>query len=268
MHEWVFVLWRVAAACLVSLGLSLLAMLTVKRLGVELKDMNSRSNPKVLAVAGFFNLLFLAAVAVLLHVGDGAPFSVLGFSLTWRSIGLAAAVLAGTPITACLFVILLQKKGTIAARRNPDFWKSLRRDPVLPLAFAVLFIAALQEEVLFRGYFAFAMRAYGWVTVMLVSALAFTAWHFLTNRATLFQTLDWLLGGLMLFYVYHATGSVTAAALVHFSRNAANVLIFNIAGSGGWWRFDKPVPPAWKTVYTLVHSVLAAGLAYWLFCPF
>jgi membrane protease YdiL (CAAX protease family) len=129
------------------------------------------------------------------------------------------------------------------------------------LALVVLLIAALQEEILFRGYLTYILKPYSFLMALLGSTLLFTAWHFLTNKVTLYQTIDWLLGGVMLFIVYWLSGSVWVVSLIHFGRNLTNVVVFDIGGTGAVVKYHQPVMPAQKTTYTVAHSLVLLLLA-------
>lgn len=123
-------------------------------------------------------------------------------------------------------------------------------------AFFVLIIAALQEEILFRGYLSVLLIRYGFFFALIVSTIIFTAWHFITNKANIFQVIDWFVGGALLFYIYHGTGSIWVATAVHFSRNFANVIIFDIAGTSSLLKLKSPVRPHFKSMYTIIASLL------------
>jgi len=52
------VISRLLIVILISVVLSVFAMQTIKLTGADLKDFKQRNKPSVLAIAGFFNLLF------------------------------------------------------------------------------------------------------------------------------------------------------------------------------------------------------------------
>ena len=137
------------------------------------------------------------------------------------------------------------------------------------LALLVLFVAALQEEILFRGYLAYILMPFGFLYALLFSTALFTLWHFITNKVNVFQIIDWILGGIMLFYIYWLSGSIWVSAVVHFSRNFTNVLIFNISGKNSIISYEEPLTPPLKTLYTILYSllVISFGLAYYHFFP-
>ena len=252
---------HIVVVSVISIVLSLLALVAIQYSGVDLKDFRQRTHPRVLLIAGGFNLLFIGAVAILMNLWDHQHLSVLGFTLGYPDLvfvvsGLALSLFLGTG-----FVWLLHSRRQINIAWNPSFGRNTVASVKWWLALAILLIAALQEEILFRGYFTYILKPYGFWMVLLVSTLLFTAWHFLTNRVTLFQTIDWLLGGVMLFIVYWLSGSVWVVTLIHFSRNLTNVVVFDIGDTGGVVKYHQPVTPVQKTMYTIAHSLVLLLLA-------
>ena len=260
------VVLRLAVVTLAAIALSVLAMLAVKLAGVDLKDAKQRTAPRVLAIAGLFNLLFIAAVAVILRSWDHQSLSILGFSFGINGLVFVLAAFLLTGGLALLYVWSLHSLGIIRISWSGDpYPKDLRGLTRLFFGFLILFIAALQEEILFRGYFSFALLRYGFLWALAISTVVFTLWHFLTNRVSLFQSVDWLLGGIMLYTLYWLSGSVWVAALVHFSRNFTNITVFNISSSNSLIAFHKPVTPAYKTLYTALYSCILILAGYFWF---
>lgn len=253
---------RIAAVSAISLILSVLAMLVAKSLGVDLKDTRQRLHPKLLITAALFNLLFIVAVALVLWFWDHAPLRILGFAIDGYRLMFIALALAITLALALAYVWALHRKGQLKIGWAKDYFKTPNAG--MWLGMGVLFIAALQEEIMFRGYFGFVLLPFGFYYALLISSLIFTIWHFLTNKVNLFQAIDWLLGGIMLFYIYWLSESIWVAAMVHFSRNLTNVLVFNIADKHSLVSYKEPISPRQKTLFTLLHSILmiVLGLLY------
>ena len=256
---------RILAASGLSVVLSILALVAVRSTGVDLKDFRNRNRPAVLAIAAFFNLLFILSVALLLRIWDQQPLSTLGFKTgkrDWLFAAFAMLVSVGLGM-GWVTVLHRMKLLHLEPLKNRPF--SNRSWYAELLALVVLFIAALQEEILFRGYFSFVLLPYGFFYAMVISAILFTVWHFLTNRAGMFQVLDWLIGGIMLFYIYFISGSVWVAALVHFSRNLTNVLVFNITGTSYLFSYEEPMKPSLKSAYTILYSILLMACGHFFF---
>jgi membrane protease YdiL (CAAX protease family) len=255
---------RIVVISLLAFALSILAMLTIKRTGIDLKDYRQRTEPGVLLIAAFYNLLFIVSVAAVLYYWDHEPIAMLGFVFNGKGVVFVIITFLVSLSTAFLFIHILKQKQRIDFGMNPDFLQT-----VLTLRFwlglVVLFIAALQEEIMFRGYFTFVLRPFGFWWIMAISSSLFTLWHFLTNKVNFFQAIDWLVGGIMLFTIYWLSGSVWVVALVHFSRNLTNVLVFNITGNDGMITYQKGLLPQQKTTYLIICSSLVIMLAMWVF---
>lgn len=247
---------RLVAVTLLSAVLSVLAMLTVRLTGIDLKNIKKRTHPLVLTIALLFNLLFILSVALVLKFWDHQSLAVLGFSFSIRSLLFVVFGLLFSVSFALLYVYILHRRKIVDlhfVRNGPSdggTWYGMA------FGLLVLFVAALQEEILFRGYFSYILLPGGFWTALVISAVVFTLWHFLTNHAGIFQTIDWLTGGIMLFFIYWISGSIWVAAFIHFSRNLTNVLVFDISGKNALVHFSQPVQPSYKSLYTILLSLL------------
>lgn len=247
---------RIVAATIIAISFSALALMVVKRLGVDLKDLKQRSNPKLLGTAAVFNILFIVSVVVLLHCWDKAPLSTLGLRFNPNDVIFSTMSVIGSVLLGFIYVKVLNAVNHVEIGRNSLSRLNIKKLGSMTFGFGVLYIAALQEEIMFRGYFSFVLLPFGFYHALVISSLLFTIWHFLTNKVHLFQAVDWLLGGLMLFYVYWISGSVWVASLVHFSRNVTNVLIFGIAGKHSIIKFNTELKPRYKTIYMIAYSLI------------
>ena len=249
----------------ISIFLSVSAMQAIKLTGADLKDMKQRNRPDVLIIAAVFNLLFIVAVGLVLKLWDHQSISILGFSFAYTDIPFVLFAILFTAGFALLFIWYLNRKMVIKVSWVKSYFSNTSGNAQLIPVFIVLFIAALQEEVLFRGYFAHVLLPYGFFYALFISALIFTFWHYLTNKVSLLQTLDWFIGGILLFLIYWLSGSIWVAAIVHFSRNFNNVVIFNIGSQNAIVEYEKPFPSGYKTMYTLSSSLflILAGFCYY-----
>ena len=131
----------------------------------------------------------------------------------WRELGVGMGVLA---VTLFCSGVAAQLTG----QETPDFiadtFNSARAAGLLPLlVFSFVFLAPLQEEVLFRGflYRGFAPALGVWPAIILISALwAVThlqyQWFFIAEIFVLGLVFGWLRaksGSLMLTFILHAT---------------------------------------------------------------
>jgi membrane protease YdiL (CAAX protease family) len=258
-------IFRLIVVTMVSVILSVFAMFSVRLAGVDIKDIKQRTNPRVLAIAMFFNLLFIAAVFLILKFWDHQSVGVLGFTLGGRGILFIVFVILFSLVFGFLYVRILHIRNIIHITYNPVKSGTAVLWTESLFGLLVLFVAALQEEILFRGYFSFVLLPFGFWIGIIISTLVFTLWHFLTNRAGFFQTADWLMGGIMLFYIYWISGSIWIAAMTHFSRNITNVLIFNISGTNSLIQYEKPIKPSYKSLYTTLFTTLVMLFGYLVF---
>jgi membrane protease YdiL (CAAX protease family) len=247
---------RLTLVTFLSVALSVLAMLSVRLTGIDLKDIKQRTHPKVLVIAMLFNLLFILSVALILRIWDHKSIGILGFSFSSMEVIFAIFAMLFSLALAMMYVFILHRVGKIIAYRTPDHHRNSEKWATSVLGVLVLFVAALQEEILFRGYFSFILLPHGFWYAIIISSVVFTLWHFLTNHAGFFQTTDWLMGGIVLFYIYWISGSIWVAAFVHFSRNLTNVLVFDISGQNSLVHYKHPLKPSFKSLYTILFSLL------------
>lgn len=253
---------QILAAMVISIILSVLAMKVINLTGADLKDISHRNRTDVLIIAAIFNLLFIGAVSLLLRFWNRVSMSVLKFSLSSADIAVLLVALALSIGFTLIYVWFLNRKNIVVVHRVKNYFAKIENLPELLLSFIVLFITALQEEILFRGYMAHVLVPFGFFYGLFISALLFTFWHYLTNKFNFFQTLDWFTGGVMLFLVYWLSGSIWVATIVHFMRNFINVVIFDISSGNAVVEYEKPVTPKFKTLYTVANSIVIILVFY------
>lgn len=144
------ILYLVAVTFL-SIVLSILAVLSVRLAGVDLKDMKQRSNPIVLGLAMLFNLLFIISVFLILKYWDHQSLSVLGFTFGFKGLLYTIFVLLFSVIFALFYVRILHIRNMLQIGVPLTKHSNFKFTSVTLLGFLVLFVAALQEEILFRG---------------------------------------------------------------------------------------------------------------------
>ena len=244
---------KIIIILVVSFLITFAAVKSAGYMGVDIKDFKQRTGTKFLLVAGFFNLLFIGAVALLLWIMDHKTIGILGWHVDPDDLLFSIAAFILTLVTAYAF-LLVYKNLDIVSFDLPVKKNDRPASSMNLLGYIVLFIAALQEEVLFRGYLSTLLTRYGFLTALLISTLIFTLWHFMTNRTNIYQVLDWFIGGALLYYIYVESNSIWVASIVHFSRNFTNVIMFDIAGNSPLLRFTKKIRPPFKSLYTLFIS--------------
>lgn len=259
------IILRLIAVSLLAAILSILATLVIKATGVDLKDFRQRTKPVVLLIAMFFNLLFILVIYLIMRFWDQESILQLGFSLDTPELIFSVLALIISVSLALIFVWFLHSRKILSLKWAGFSMPGNKKLTSITLGYTVLFVAALQEEIMFRGYFVYLLLPAGFWYALIISALLFTLWHFLTNKVNIFQFTDWLLGGIMLFYIYWLSGSIWVSALVHFSRNLTNVLVFNISGSNSVIRYENPISPSYKTLYTILYSIVIMLTGYLYF---
>jgi membrane protease YdiL (CAAX protease family) len=252
------VVLRVSLVLVAAFFLTIATVAVVKICKIDIKDFKQRTGPKLMGIAFIANLLFIFSVYLLLSWLDGRDIQTLGFSLPLLEFEYSILALLLTLLTAFLFVFGLSPLKNYQVQWN--FKEFIRKDEAgtFLLSFIVLFVAALQEEVMFRGYLAFVFQNYRIMSSMALSTIIFTVWHFIGNKVNRYQAMDWFMGGLLLFYVYIESGSVLVAAIIHFSRNLTNVLVFNIAEKHSLLKWNIPITAKHKSLYILSCSLVIA----------
>ena len=167
-----------------------------------------------------------------------------------------------TTIIALAFLWVLHRtRSSVVTRAKLTF------NPSLWVTILILFTGALMEEMLFRGYFALDLMQYGILVAVLVSSVIFTVIHFMTAKVNLYQAIEWFIGGVALFLIYIASGSIWVAAIAHFIKNFSNVLFLNIAKTNSLFTFDKPVNTEYKMFYSVILYLAWLITAYVAYHP-
>jgi membrane protease YdiL (CAAX protease family) len=237
----------------------------VKLIKIDMKDFSQRTGPKFMMIALLANLLFIYTIYLLLKLLDGRDISTLGFSFTSKAAIISAFAALLTLFTAVSYIYGLVYLKKYQVRLASHCFIQKDESVAFILSFMVLFVAALQEEVMFRGYFSYILQRYNTITVMFLSTVIFTVWHFIGNKVNFYQAIDWFLGGLLLYYVYIKSGSIWVAAIVHFSRNLTNVILFNIANKHSLLQWNQSIKTNHKTLYTFICSLFIAFFTFVLY---
>ncbi len=248
---------RIAVAVAVYLVIAMLSSWYINRQGQDLKEMEGRGSTVVMVVGAVANIVVLAAVLLLVLLWDGRPLGSLGLGLSGRGAGFAALAVVLTFASAVIFLAGMQRSTDLEVESRSLPAGSAGR--LLTIG-AVLLAVAAQEEVLYRGYITLNLMAYGPAVVLVVSTLVFTAIHFLTNRVSPAQVAGWLLGGLVLGWVYLETGSIWVPVALHFAMDMTNVLVFGLAGELSMTRFSRPLTDINRAVYRVAFSVVIGAV--------
>lgn len=233
----------------------------MKMLKVEL-DPSVRNNPKVVLTGIIINISIMLSIFLVVIFIDRKDISILGFTLTQNGVLFLCMITIITAIVplAFLWILNISKLSVIKPVKfnfNLSLW----------ITILILFIGALMEEVLFRGYFALNLMQYGILAAILISSVIFTLIHFLTSKISIYQTIEWFIGGVVLFVIYIASGSIWVAAIAHFIRNFSNVLFLDIAKTNSLFTFDKPIDAEYKMFYTVVLYFVWLSIVYIIYHP-
>ncbi len=234
------------------------AKLALKLLHIDIKDISQRGDYRAAIVGTAANLLMLLTVLILLKFVAGKDLALLGFGFSLKHLLFSLVAIFLSFVTALIFIRVLHVKKVVMTSRTKEPVKLL----MIIGASILLFLAAFQEEFIFRSYFAVNLVQYGFIAALLLSSAIFMLVHFFTNKVTIYQSAEWFLGGIALFTVYVVSGSIWVATLLHFTRNLANVTVLSLTQGLSFFSFDKPIAPAHKFVYTTtVLSILWILLA-------
>ena len=139
--------------------------------------------------------------------------------------------------------------------------------PGLIVLILVLFIVALQEEVLYRGYITLNLLDRGPVVIILASTLIFAAIHLLTNRANFYQILSWLISGAIFAYAYLISGSIWVPIVIHFATDLTNVLLFNIVGQLSFFTITPAPTDRHRALVRAAYAILQLAVLLAFYGP-
>ncbi len=206
----------------------------------------------------WFELAYRSTLLVLLLAGYGAmgyvfqrqrtPLKSMGLirrATAAREFGTGAALGWGAMVV-CVLPMAVIGGLTIT------FWRSPRQFGLLFLDLLVLLVAALAEEVTFRGYpFQRLIDGLGPVMATLLASAAFGLRHLANPESSLASTLVTVLAGWLLALAYLRTRALWLPWGLHFAWNASMGVLFGLPISG--LRMFSPVistnphGPLWLT---------------------
>jgi hypothetical protein len=226
-------------------------VVAVRRAGTDLTRIENRTAPRVLWIGAAANLFVLSSALALTAFALQRPLGDLGFSASFSDALLGLAGCAVTFASAVAFVFLARGRRLQAAPSTGGG---------VFLGLVVLALVAVQEEVLFRGYLVLVLHglAAGWL--VLITTAIFVAIHIPTNRVDAPQLVSWTTGGVVLVAAYLLTGSLWVAIVLHFAVDAANLLVFRITGTHGWFRVEPALSSTEKAIYRVLYAALIGAL--------
>jgi uncharacterized protein len=179
----------------------------------------------------FLLLLLLAGFAAMGYAAQRQqnPLKTMGLERRpgWRREFALGAAIGWGGIVACVLPVALTGGLYLA-------WHgSLHSIGMLVLDTLTLAVAALIEEVAFRGYpFQRLIEAVGPTTAVLLASLAFGVLHLQNPDATAGSTLVTILAGMLLALAYLRTRALWVSWGLHFGWNASMGLLFGLPISG------------------------------------
>jgi membrane protease YdiL (CAAX protease family) len=226
--------------------------------------MKELTSPRVLFIGAIANLCVLGTTLLFLLFLDKRSISSLGILFSNKDLTFAAIGSVTILILATAFVGFLKQSGRFQVSPNKPF-KKFSETVNFFGGVIVLFIVALQEEVLYRGYITLNLLSFGPTIVILVSTIIFTAIHLLTNRGSFYQILSWFVGGAIFSYVYLITGSIWVPVVLHFVTDLTNMLVFNIAGQYSLFEISPSITARPLASFRVVTAVVLIGVLVALF---
>ena len=255
---------RIFIAVFAYIVIALLASTIIRKIGKNLREMGNRTSPKVLFVGAIANLCVLGITLLLLLFLDKQPISSLGILFSKKELTFAAIGSVTILILATVFVGFLKQSGQFQVSPIKPF-KKFSETVNFFGGVIVLFIVALQEEVLYRGYITLNLLSFGPTIVILASTIIFTAIHLLTNRVSFYQILSWLIGGAIFSYVYLITGSIWVPVILHFTTDLTNMLVFNIAGQFSLFKISPSITARPLASFRVATAIILIGILVTLF---
>lgn len=190
------------------------------------------------AIAVFYGALFgpLAVLALVLGRIERQPILRAGAQpLRWGLIGLAVGV---GGVAACAGYVWLN--GTMIPAPPPTAEQMAEVAPAwflwMGLAITVLQVGA--EEMLFRGWLLPSLQhKLGPALAVIVSALAFSAFHLLGGASSLLSLVNLVLGGIWFALLAQRSGGLLAPFLAHYGWNVAEDIGLGLVPNPGVGEF-------------------------------
>ncbi len=248
-------LLRISIAVIIYILIALTASKFIRKTGKNLKEIKNRAAVNVLLIGAISNIGILILILFLIKFLDKDTISSLGLKFTIKDFLFAFSTITLVILSAVIFIYWLKhtQKYSIEIRRP---LKENKEAEGMLLGIGVLFLVALQEEVLFRGYITHNTISYGIPAVIIISTLLFAGIHVLTNKVSIYQFISWLLGGIIFAFIYLISGSIWVAILLHLATDLTNMLLFNIVGKYSFVTFIPTISDGHRAVYRAIFSLM------------
>ena len=249
---------HIALGVLVYVIFALLASVVAQKAGQNMKEMEGRTAPSMIAIGMVGNLSILVVILLLVKFYDPHSISALGFSFGLRSLTFTLVALFFISVLALFFVLWLRRSGRVEVEVHGPARNAAELGDLI-LGWLLLFVVAAQEEVLFRGYITLNLLQYGPWIILLITTGIFAGIHVLTNRVSFYQLLSWLIGGAILGYAYLVTGSIWVPIFLHFATDLINVLVFNIVGQSSLFTITPSLTAGHRAGYRVAYALALAA---------
>lgn len=238
----------------IYLALALTASKVIKLFSGEIKDIKTRTSSLVLFTSAIANVLILVSAIIILIYIDNLPIGSLGLNFTNNDLLFSISSIIITIAAAVIFLNILSSSGKLQFKFHFEV-ESFN----LVLSFlgtcVVLLIVAVQEEVVFRGYIILNLIYIGPAAALIISSIIFALIHLPTNKISLPQVTSWLLGGIILAYVYIISGSIWVVIILHFIIDLTNIVTFNIAGKFSMFEISPPLTDNYRFIFRVSQVV-------------
>jgi len=251
---------RVLAAVGIYVVIALATARLVRRVGSDLKDIGSRTSPKVAVLGLVANLTIAGLVLLMLVLVDGMPVTTLGLDVDAVDLMVIAGAFGVGACVAGAFLLVLRRTGRVDVRRSTRVGRARGDVGGAMLTVAVLAAVAVQEEVLYRGYVTVNLVHLGWALVAVASIVLFVGIHLLTNRFTAAQVASWTGGTAVLILAYLISGSLWVAIAIHLGMDLLNVVAFDIVGQYSLVAIKPSLTDQNRALYRLASGTLIALL--------
>ncbi len=225
----------------------------IAKVAGNVKDMAVRNSPRVLVLGTAANLFIMLGVLVLVLLKDQS-IGTLQFAFHADDALVSFISIILTFLLAIGFILLLAHRQYIDTMEISRPAASWRDATGLALGLGLLLVVALQEEVLNRGYVTLNLLSRSALTIILTSTILFVLIHFLTNHASPYQVVSWVVGGLVLVLAYLLSGSLWVPIIIHYAMDSANLLVFNITGQFSVFKTSPALNDRQRAVFRVAYS--------------
>ncbi|MBV9609168.1 MAG: CPBP family intramembrane metalloprotease [Acidobacteria bacterium] len=219
-------IWRFALSVIVfylALNLAPFVATPLRNHSLLVRELVSRSVLTIL-LAGAFSLLLVTLDGV-----DGSPLAAMGLAFGGSAVrdSVVGFVFGGVMVALAVMAIAVRGKFSAVLNFGPASWKLLAE------VTAVLAVAAMSEELAFRGYpFQRLVEAIGAIGATIITSGIFAAGHLANPHATAYGVLNTAAVGVLFCLAYLRTRSLWLPWGMHLGWNFTLGVLFGLPVSG------------------------------------